>query len=63
METGRLALELLLGDDFFKKFGEKLSLKVLGLQLSTEDAVSKVNGRIARSFDDAVNDLAGSISV
>ena len=33
---------------------------MLGLQLS-EDTVSRVNGRIARSFDDAVRDLAGSL--
>lgn len=46
-------------EDFFKKFGD-VSLKVLGLQLS-EDTVSKVNGRIARSFDDAVEDLSHSI--
>ncbi|MEQ9261584.1 MAG: hypothetical protein RLP14_00340 [Owenweeksia sp.] len=46
-------------DDFFKKFGD-VSLKVLGLQLS-EDTVSKVNGRVARSFDDAVEDLSHSI--
>ena len=46
-------------EDFFNKFGE-VSLKTLGLQLS-EDTVSKVNGRIARSFDDAVKDLSASI--
>lgn len=46
-------------EEFFKKFNE-VSLKVLGLQLS-EDTVSKVNGRIARSFNDAVTDLSESI--
>ena len=46
-------------EQFFNKFGE-VSLKTLGLQLS-EDTVSKVNGRIARSFDDAVKDLSASI--
>lgn len=46
--------------EFFKKFSE-VSLKTLGLQLS-DDTVSKVNGRIARSFDDAARDLARSIS-
>lgn len=45
--------------EFFEKFS-RVSLKVLGLQLS-EDTVSKVNGRVARSFEDAVNDLAQSI--
>jgi hypothetical protein len=35
-------------------------LKTLGLQLS-EDTVAKVNGRIARSLDCAVRDLAYSI--
>lgn len=44
---------------FFSKFGQ-VSLKTLGLQLS-DDTVAKVNGRVARSFDDAVNDLAESI--
>ncbi|WP_421021499.1 hypothetical protein, partial [Klebsiella pneumoniae] len=38
--------------EFFREFN-KMSLKTLGLQLS-EDTVAKVNGRIARSFDDAV---------
>jgi hypothetical protein len=38
----------------------RLSLSVLGMQLS-EDTVSKVNGRVARSLSDAVNDLASSI--
>jgi predicted nucleotidyltransferase len=46
-------------EEFFTKFGE-VSLKTLGLQLS-EDTVAKVNGRIARSFDDAVKDLSSSI--
>jgi len=46
-------------DEFFTKFNE-VSLKVLGLQLS-EDTVSNVNGRIARSFNDAVADLSESI--
>ena len=46
-------------DEFFTKFNE-VSLKVLGLQLS-EDTVSNVNGRIARSFNDAVSDLSESI--
>lgn len=46
-------------EEFFTKFGE-VSLKTLGLQLS-EDTVSNVNGRIARSFDDAVKDLGTSI--
>lgn len=44
---------------FFDTFSD-VSLKVLGLQLS-EDTVAKVNGRIARSFDDAAKDLAQSI--
>lgn len=46
-------------EEFFTKFGD-VSLKTLGLQLS-EDTVAKVNGRIARSFDDAVKDLSSSI--
>ncbi|MBS1732721.1 MAG: hypothetical protein JST02_05450 [Bacteroidetes bacterium] len=46
-------------DEFFTKFND-VSLKVLGLQLS-EDTVSNVNGRIARSFNDAVSDLSESI--
>jgi len=46
--------------EFFEKFSE-VSLKTLGLQLS-EDTVAKVNGRIARSFNDAVRNLAGSIA-
>lgn len=46
-------------EDFFDRFGVA-SLNVLGLQLS-EDTVAKVNGRIARSFDDAVKDLANSL--
>jgi|GEM_PF-6837954 len=45
--------------DFFSKFGQ-VSLKTLGLQLS-DDTVAKVNGRVARSFEHAVNDLADSI--
>ena len=45
--------------DFFERFAE-VSLKTLGLQLS-DDTVAKVNGRIARSFDDAAKDLAHSI--
>ena len=46
-------------EEFFDKFND-VSLKVLGLQLS-EDTVAKVNGRIARSFGDAVADLAENI--
>ena len=46
--------------EFFEKFAA-VSLKTLGLQLS-EDTVAKVNGRVARSFDDAVKDLASSIA-
>jgi len=46
--------------DFFKKFSQ-VSLKTLGLQLS-DDTVAKVNGRVARSFGDAVNDLSSSIA-
>lgn len=46
-------------EEFFNKFNAA-SLNVLGLQLS-EDTVSRVNGRIARSFDDAARDLAGSL--
>lgn len=45
--------------EFFERFAE-VSLKTLGLQLS-EDTVAKVNGRVARSFDCAVRDLAYSI--
>jgi len=45
--------------DFFDRFSA-VSLKTLGLQLS-DDTVAKVNGRIARSFDDAVKDLSFSI--
>lgn len=45
--------------DFFQKFSD-VSLKTLGLQLS-DDIVAKVTGRIARSFDDAVSDLASNI--
>lgn len=46
-------------EEFFTKFND-VSLKVLGLQLS-EDTVSKVTGRIARSFDDAAKDLSSSL--
>ena len=46
-------------EEFFNKFNAA-SLNVLGLQLS-EDTVARVNGRIARSFDDAARDLAGSL--
>jgi hypothetical protein len=46
--------------EFFQKFSH-VSLKTLGLQLS-DDTVAKVNGRIARSFADTVNDLAGNIA-
>jgi hypothetical protein len=46
--------------DFFRRFSD-VSLKTLGLQLS-DDTVAKVNGRIARSFEDAVQNLASSIS-
>jgi hypothetical protein len=46
-------------EDFFDRFNTA-SLDTLGLQLS-DDTVSKVNGRIARSFDDAVRGLAGSL--
>lgn len=46
-------------EDFFNRFNSA-SLNVLGLQLS-DDTVARVNGRIARSFDDAVRDLAGSL--
>lgn len=54
-----LPQEAVAREDFFTKFSD-VSLKILGLQLS-EDTVSKVNGRIARSFDDAVKDLSASI--
>lgn len=47
-------------NEFFDKFAA-VSLKTLGLQLS-EDTVAKVNGRVARSFDDAVKDLTSSLS-
>lgn len=47
-------------NEFFDKFSA-VSLKTLGLQLS-EDTVAKVNGRIARSFDDAVRDLTSSLA-
>lgn len=46
--------------EFFERFSA-VSLKTLGLQLS-DDTVAKVNGRIARSFDDAVRNLSASIS-
>lgn len=46
--------------EFFDKFAA-VSLKTLGLQLS-EDTVAKVNGRVARSFDDAARDLSSSIA-
>ncbi|MBV9826967.1 MAG: hypothetical protein JO001_15015 [Alphaproteobacteria bacterium] len=46
--------------EFFGKFNH-VSLKTLGLQLS-DDTVSKVNGRVARSFADAVTDLSSSIA-
>jgi len=45
--------------EFFSRFS-KVSLKTLGLQLS-EDTVARVNGRVARSFEDAAADLADSI--
>lgn len=47
-------------NEFFDKFAA-VSLKTLGLQLS-EDTVAKVNGRVARSFEDAVRDLTSSLS-
>jgi hypothetical protein len=73
MQIGRLSLNACKGiwrpdalpqgadarEEFFNRFGSA-SLDVLGLQLS-EDTVSRVNGRIARSFDDAVRDLASSV--
>ena len=46
-------------NEFFEKF-RQVSIKTLGLQLS-DDTVAKVNGRVARSFEDAVKDLSGSI--
>jgi hypothetical protein len=46
--------------EFFQKFNH-VSLKTLGLQLS-DDTVSKVTGRVARSFADAVADLSSSIA-
>lgn len=52
--------EAIARQEFFEKFAD-VSLKTLGLQLS-EDTVAKVNGRIARSFDDAAKDLSGSIA-
>jgi predicted nucleotidyltransferase len=48
-----------LRNEFFEHFSE-VGLRTLGLQIS-EDTVANVNGRIARSFDDAVSDLADSI--
>jgi len=45
--------------EFFEAFATA-SLKVLGLQLS-DDTVAHVVGRVARSFDCAVDDLATSI--
>ena len=45
--------------EFFERFSSA-SLNVLGLQLS-ENTVSKTTGRIARSYDDAVENLAKSI--
>lgn len=47
-------------NEFFDKFAA-VSLKTLGLQLS-EDTVAKVNGRVARSFEDAVRDLTSSLA-
>jgi hypothetical protein len=46
-------------ENFFDRFSD-VSLKTLGLQLS-DDTVGRVNGRIARSFDDAANNLASSL--
>ena len=46
-------------EDFFGRFS-KVSFQTLGLQLS-DDIVAKVNGRVARSFECAVSDLAHSI--
>lgn len=46
-------------EDFFARFS-KISFQTLGLQLS-DDTVAKVNGRVARSFDCAVTDLANSV--
>ena len=45
--------------EFFDRFSD-VGLRTLGLQIS-DDTVANVNGRIARSFDDAVTDLANSI--
>jgi hypothetical protein len=45
--------------EFFERFAQ-VSLKTLGLQLS-DDTVARVNGRIARSFDDAIADLSDSL--
>jgi hypothetical protein len=46
-------------EDFFSRFST-ISFHTLGLQLS-DDTVAKVNGRVARSFECAVTDLANSI--
>jgi hypothetical protein len=46
--------------EFFEKFAD-VSLRTLGLQLS-DDTVAKVNGRVARSFNDAMRDMASSIA-
>lgn len=46
-------------EQFFDKVSS-VSLKTLGLQLS-DDTVAKVRGRVARSFEDAVADLAESL--
>jgi hypothetical protein len=46
-------------EQFFSRFS-KISFQTLGLQLS-DDTVAKVSGRVARSFDCAVTDLANSI--
>ena len=46
-------------ENFFANF-ERVALHTLGLQLS-DDTVAKVNGRVARSFEDAEKDLANSI--
>lgn len=45
---------------FISRFAA-VPLKTLGLQLS-EDTVAKVNGRVARSFEDAVGDLSGNLA-
>lgn len=46
-------------EEFFGRFNAA-SLNVLGLQLS-DDTVARVNGRIARSFDDAARDFSSSL--